>query len=62
MASVVQSESNASPTSDNTKCSEEKAFSAGVPHPLQMIHGRHLLFGEIKLGIKVMKMMQVLSL
>ena len=51
----------ASPTmGDGTRCQEGQAFPAGMPHPLQMLHGNHSLSVKVRLGIKVMKLVESL--
>ena len=45
---------------DGTRCPEGKAFPAGMPHPLQMLHGNHSLSVKVKLGIKVMNLVESL--
>ena len=51
----------ASPTmGDRTRCPEWQAFPAGMPHPLQMLHGNHSYSVKVNLGIKVMTLVESL--
>ena len=45
---------------DGTRCPEGQAFPAGMPHPLQMLHGNRSQSVKVKLGIKVIKLVESL--